>query len=185
VPLEPNVQVGDVAFCERDDVDAGEGEAFEETGRVFLVATEAVQRLGEHDVKPSIKCIAHQRLKPGAQQRRTGHGMVRVLLADRPALPFGERAAHAQLIRDGRVPLVVRGIARVDGDFHVLHLIESIEAAASVPTRSTRVRPAAPGPERTREETRPRRSRCVHCLSREREPRTAGRASFVVVVSRP
>ena len=44
---------------------------------------------------------------------------------DRPALSLGERAAHAQLIGDRRVALVVRGVARVDGDFHVLHLIES------------------------------------------------------------
>jgi hypothetical protein len=42
-PLEPDVQVRDVAFGERDDVDAGEGEALEEPGGVFLVATEAVQ----------------------------------------------------------------------------------------------------------------------------------------------
>jgi hypothetical protein len=41
--LEPDVQVRDVAFGEGDDVDAGEGEALEETGGVFLVAAEAVQ----------------------------------------------------------------------------------------------------------------------------------------------
>ena len=45
-PLEPDVQVRDVALGERDDVDAGEGEALEQTGGVFLVATEAVQRFG-------------------------------------------------------------------------------------------------------------------------------------------
>jgi hypothetical protein len=37
------VQVRDVAFGERDDVDAGEGETLEETGGVFLIAAEAVQ----------------------------------------------------------------------------------------------------------------------------------------------
>jgi hypothetical protein len=49
-PLEADVQVRDVALGERDDVDAGEGETLEETGRVFLVAAEAVQRFGEDDV---------------------------------------------------------------------------------------------------------------------------------------
>jgi len=33
-PLETDVQVRDVAFGERDDVDAGEGEALEESGGV-------------------------------------------------------------------------------------------------------------------------------------------------------
>ncbi len=124
--LESDVQVRDVALGERDDVHAGEGEALEETGGVFLVAAEAVQRLGEHDIEPTVQRIAHQRLEPSAQQRGAGYRVVRVLLADRPALPLGKRAAHAQLIGDRRVPLVVRGVARVDGDFHVLHLIESL-----------------------------------------------------------
>ena len=47
------------ALGERDDVHAGEGEALEETGGVLLVATEAVQRLGEHDVEPAAQRIAH------------------------------------------------------------------------------------------------------------------------------
>ena len=83
--LEPDVQVRDVAFGERDDVHAGEGEALEESGGVFLVATEAVQRLGEHDIEAAIQRIAHQRLESCAQQRCAGHCVVRVLLADRPA----------------------------------------------------------------------------------------------------
>ena len=44
--------------------------------------------------------------------------MIRVFLRDRPTLPLSERSAHAHLIGDRRVPLVVRGIARVDADFH-------------------------------------------------------------------
>jgi hypothetical protein len=40
-PLEADVQVRDVAFGERDDVDAGEGETLEEACGVFLIATEA------------------------------------------------------------------------------------------------------------------------------------------------
>jgi len=44
--------------------------------------------------------------------------MIRVFVRDRPTLPLSERSAHAHLIGDRRVPLVVRGIARVDADFH-------------------------------------------------------------------
>jgi hypothetical protein len=50
-PFEPDVQMRDVAFGERDDVDAGEGEALEEPGGIFLVAAEAVQRFGKDDVE--------------------------------------------------------------------------------------------------------------------------------------
>jgi hypothetical protein len=52
------VQVRDVAFGECDDVDAGEGETLEETGGVFLVATEAVQRFGEDDVEAAMQSVA-------------------------------------------------------------------------------------------------------------------------------
>ena len=48
--LESDVQVGDVAFGDRDDVDAGECQSFEQAGGVFLIAAEAVQGLGEDDV---------------------------------------------------------------------------------------------------------------------------------------
>ena len=41
--LESDVQVRDVALGERDNVHAGEGEALEETGRVFLVAAESIE----------------------------------------------------------------------------------------------------------------------------------------------
>ena len=57
------MQVRDVALGERDDVDAGERETLEETSGVFLVTTEAVQRLGEDDVEAAIQGVAHQRLE--------------------------------------------------------------------------------------------------------------------------
>jgi hypothetical protein len=41
------VEVRDVAFGERDDVDTGEGETLEETRGVFLIAAEAVERVCE------------------------------------------------------------------------------------------------------------------------------------------
>ena len=49
----------DVTLGERDDVDAGEGETLEETGGVFLVATEAVQGLRKNDVEASVQCVPH------------------------------------------------------------------------------------------------------------------------------
>ena len=49
--LAADVQVRDVAFGERDDIHAGEREAFEQTSGVFLVATETIERLRKNDVE--------------------------------------------------------------------------------------------------------------------------------------
>jgi hypothetical protein len=183
--LEPDVQVRNVALSERDDVHARECEPLEETRGVFLVAAEAVQRFGKHDIESAVQRIAHQRLEARAQQRRTGDRVVGVLLADRPALSLGVPAAHAQLIRDRRVALVVRRVPRVEGDFHGLHLIEFLTIVASVPARSIRGRPVAPARGRTDGVKRLRRCRRVLWSSLAREPSAVGRVSFVVVVFRP
>jgi hypothetical protein len=84
--LQPDVEVGDVALCERDDVHAGEGETLEESGRVFLVSAEAIQCLGEHDVKSPVQSIAHQRLESGTKQRGARDRVVGELLNDGPSL---------------------------------------------------------------------------------------------------
>ena len=102
------MQVRDVAFRERDDVDAGEGEAFEESRGVFLVAAEAVEGFGENHIESAVERIAHQRLETGAKQRGAGYRVVGVLLRDRPALPLGKGPTDPHLIGDGRVTLVVR-----------------------------------------------------------------------------
>ena len=73
---------------------------------------------GEDHVESTVQRIAHQRLEAGTKQRGARHRVVGVLLRDRPALSLGKRAADAHLIGDGRVTLVVRRVARVDGDFH-------------------------------------------------------------------
>jgi hypothetical protein len=54
------VEVRYVAFRKRHDVHAGECEPLEQAGRVFLVAAEAVQRLGEDDIESPIQRIPHQ-----------------------------------------------------------------------------------------------------------------------------
>ncbi|MGB2715414.1 MAG: hypothetical protein WBC51_14630 [Vicinamibacterales bacterium] len=116
--LEANVQVRDVALGQRDDVHAREGEALEQTGRVFLVAAESIERLGEDHIESTVQRIAHQRLETRSKQRGAGHRVVGVLLRDRPALPLGKGPTDPHLIGDGRVTLVVRRVARVDGDLH-------------------------------------------------------------------
>jgi len=60
----------------------------------------------------------HQRQETRSKQRGAGHRVVGVLLRDRPALPLGKGPTDPHLIGDGRVTLVVRRVARVDGDLH-------------------------------------------------------------------
>ena len=109
-PLEPDVQVRDVAFGERDDVDAGEGETLEETRGVFLVAAEAVERFSEHNVESAVQRIAHQRLETRTKERCAGDCVIGEFLDDRPALAGGELAADPELVRDRGVALIVRGV---------------------------------------------------------------------------
>ena len=66
------MQVRDVAFGERHDVDAGEGEALEETGGVLLVAAEAVERFGQDDVESPVNASRISGLESGAEQRDAG-----------------------------------------------------------------------------------------------------------------
>jgi hypothetical protein len=112
------MQVRDVAFGQRHDAHAGEREPLEQARRVFLIAAEPVERFGQDDVELVPQRLAHETLKARAQERRARHGVVRVLACDLPALALRELAAHAELVRDRRVPLVIRGVAGVDGDFH-------------------------------------------------------------------
>jgi hypothetical protein len=90
----------------------------EEACGVFLVATEAVERFGEHDVEVAVQRVPHQRLKSGAQKRCTGDRVIGELLRDRPALARDELATDAQLVRDRRVALIVGRVPRVDRNLH-------------------------------------------------------------------
>jgi hypothetical protein len=53
------VQVRDVTLGERDDVHAGEGKAFEESGGVFLVPAESIECFGEDIVESLVQRIPH------------------------------------------------------------------------------------------------------------------------------
>src|SRR3954470_12797804 len=56
--------------------------------------------------------------------------MIRVLVGDRPALPFRECPADPELIRDGRIALIVRRVPRVDADLHDRTSVENFCLAA-------------------------------------------------------
>ena len=111
------MQVRDVAFGERDDVDAGERQPLEQAGSVFLVAAEAIERFGEDDVDLLPQCRASSP-ESRAHEGCAGNRVVGVLACDVPALTLRKFAADAELISDRCVTLVLGGVAGVDGNFH-------------------------------------------------------------------
>jgi len=104
------------AFGQGHDGNAGEGEALEQARGVFLVAAEAIERLGEDDVDLLAERDSHHRLKAWTHQRCARHRVVRVLASDLPALLF--RAADAELVSDRCVSLVLGGVAGIHGNLH-------------------------------------------------------------------
>jgi hypothetical protein len=86
--------------------------------RVFLIATESVERFDKDDVELLPQRRGHERLEARSHQRRARYRVVRIRTLDVPALALCEFAADAELISDRRVPLVLGGVAGVDGDFH-------------------------------------------------------------------
>ena len=71
-------------------------------------------------------------LEPRAEKRRARDGVIRVLVGDRPALPLCERAADPELIGDGCIALIVRGVPRVDRDLHGFTSMDSRRDAAQL-----------------------------------------------------
>ncbi len=112
------MQVGNVAFSERDDVHAGERKALEEAGCILLVAAEAIERFRHDDVDLLLERLAHHRLEAGPHDRRARDRMIGVLGGDVPTLALRKLAADAELVTDRCVPLVLRRVPGVDGDFH-------------------------------------------------------------------
>ncbi len=53
------MEVRNLAFGQREKTHSQESETLEEAGGVFLIAAEAVQRLGENDVEFAIQGTAH------------------------------------------------------------------------------------------------------------------------------
>ena len=101
------MEVRDFAFSKSHDTDTKEGQTLEEAGSVFLISTEAVERLGEDDIELALERTAHQRLKTRPQQRRPRNSVIVKLVGNCPTLTLGERTANADLVGDRRLALVI------------------------------------------------------------------------------
>ncbi len=87
--FEPDMQVADLPFGQRDDFHACERHPLEHAGDVLLVAADPIEGFSKHDIEPASGCIAHQRLDAGPDQRGAGDRTVLVAVHDGPALSLG------------------------------------------------------------------------------------------------
>lgn len=110
------MKLGDFAFGQRNDSDAREFQMLVEGRHVRLIAADPVQRLGKQDVELAMLRIAHQPLDTGSQDRAgTGYGRILIGAHDLPVLPPGMLPAKPELVLDGRLALLVIGVAGVKG----------------------------------------------------------------------
>jgi hypothetical protein len=113
-PFQANMKLVDLALRESDDLNAREAQPLEYTRHVFLIAADAVQRLGQHHVKLAGLRIGQQRLDAGTDKGCAGDSPVGIALREGPAFAGGALTALAQLVLDGCIALVVGGITGVE-----------------------------------------------------------------------
>jgi|GEM_PF-2026179 len=114
--FQPDMQFRDLAFGQRDDGDAREFQMLVEGSHVRLIAADPVQRLGQEDVELAMLRITHEPLNAGAQDRAgPGYGRILIGTDNLPPLPLRMFTAKPELVLDGRLALLVIGIAGVKG----------------------------------------------------------------------
>ena len=115
--LEADMQLGDFALGQCDDFDTGKFQVFEEDRYIGLIATNAIERLRQHDLELTGGRILQQRLNARTQgDAGAGNGGVLIGARHLPFFPRRLIAADAELIVDGGRALHVGGIAGVERD---------------------------------------------------------------------
>ncbi len=99
--FEADVQLGDFAFGQGDDLHAGETEMLEQRRHIGLIARDAVQCFGQHNVELATLGILQQRLDP-RPENDTGAGDSGVMIGidNLPPLPARMLTADAELVLD-------------------------------------------------------------------------------------
>ena len=115
-PLETDVHVGDLAVVQGDDRDAGEGQPLVERRDILLVAGQAIQRLGDHDVEAAVAGVLQHALIAGPESRGTANGRVLVDGDNLAPTSLNLGPADPDLVLDRCRVLQVRAVAGVNGN---------------------------------------------------------------------
>jgi hypothetical protein len=95
------MKLGDFAFGQGDDLHTGEAQMLEQRRHVGLIARDAVQGLGEHNVEPAALGILQERLDTWPENDTgTGHSGVMIGIDDLPALPVRVLTTDPELVLD-------------------------------------------------------------------------------------
>ena len=117
--LQPDMQLADLALGEGEHLYIGIAHALVDAGDVLLVAADPIQSLGQHQVEVATRRIHDQCLDTGTLDHAgAGDGMVGIFLDYCPAFLLRPQPAHAELVGDRGLALIVRRIAGVDRDSH-------------------------------------------------------------------
>jgi hypothetical protein len=92
------MQLGNLAFGQCNEADAGQAQSLIETGDILLVAGQAVERLGEHDIEAAVANRLEHRLIAGAEGARARDRRVAIDLLEAPALAGDPLLAEADLV---------------------------------------------------------------------------------------
>ena len=109
------MQLADLALGQRDEADAGEAELLVERCDVLLVAGQAVERLGDHDLEGAGTRVLQQLLVAGPKAARAAHAVIRIGRDRRPAFRRDPGCAEPHLVLDRGVALKVGRIPGIDG----------------------------------------------------------------------
>ena len=112
--LEADMEFGNLPLGQGNKADAGEFEALEESGDVFLVAREPVEGFGDDDVEGGLARAFEQRLITRAHRRGAAERGIAIDLHQFPTLANDALLAKTQLVFDGGIALGVGGIAGID-----------------------------------------------------------------------
>jgi hypothetical protein len=109
------LRIGVVAIRDTDDAHAPMFQAAKRRFRLDLITGQARNVIDQKHLELTCFGIGQHRLITGPVCTRTAYRLILVRLAELPALTLSNSAAVARLILDGRFPLLVGGIAGVQG----------------------------------------------------------------------
>ncbi len=113
--FEADMKFGDFPFGQGDDLHAGKAQMLEQCRHIGLIARDAVQGLGKHNVEPATLGVLQQRLDTRPENDTgTGDSGVVIGIDDLPTLPARMLTTDTELVLDLHHALIVGRVAGVE-----------------------------------------------------------------------
>src|SRR5262245_33359403 len=112
------MQLTDLSFGKCHDTNAGKAHQLEEGGDMFLISTDAIERLGKHNVELAFASILKKLLIARAEMARARHAAICIGRDQRPFFANDPLSANEELILDRCRALEVGRIAGIYAHAH-------------------------------------------------------------------